>query len=79
MVRVSPDGKQLPDHDFGGRGWGSVVFGHDGSIYLCEYLKGTRPYQGGMMRLLEGGGPEGTAGLEPDPGASDGGHPDHHR
>lgn len=54
VVRVSPDGKQLPNRDFGGRAWGSAVFGQDGSIYLCEYLKGNRPYQGGMMRLLEG-------------------------
>lgn len=54
VVRVGPDGKQLPNHDFGQRGWGSVVFGKDGSVYLCEYLKGSSPYQGGAMRLLEG-------------------------
>ena len=54
VVRVSPDGEQLPRVDFGGRGWGSVCFGHDGSVYLCEYLKGDRPYQGGAMRTLPG-------------------------
>jgi hypothetical protein len=54
VVRVGRDGKQLPNHDFGQRGWGSAVFGPDGSVYLCEYLKGHKPYQGGVMRLLEG-------------------------
>jgi hypothetical protein len=54
VVRVGRDGRQLPRHDFGQRGWGSAVFGEDGSIYLCEYLKGKQPYQGGNMRLLEG-------------------------
>lgn len=54
VVRVGRDGKQLPNHDFGQRGWGSAVFGPDGSVYLCEYLKGKKPYQGGVMRLLEG-------------------------
>jgi hypothetical protein len=54
VVRVGTDGKQLPNHDFGQRGWGSAVFGPDGSVYLCEYLKGNKPYQGGVMRLIEG-------------------------
>lgn len=54
VVRVGPDGKQLPSHDFGDRGWGSVCFGRDDDIYLCEYLKGDKPYQGGDMRCLTG-------------------------
>jgi hypothetical protein len=54
VVRVGRDGRQLPTFDFGQRGWGSAVFGADGSVYLCEYLKGRKPYQGGVMRLLEG-------------------------
>jgi hypothetical protein len=54
VVRVSPDGKQLPAHDFGARGWGNVCFGGNGQIYLGEYLKGDKPYEGGDMRLLEG-------------------------
>ena len=52
VVRVTPDGKQLPNHDFGDRAWGSVCFGADDEIYLCEYLKGNKPYQGGDMRRL---------------------------
>ena len=27
VVRVSPEGHQLPPHDFGQRGWGNVCFG----------------------------------------------------
>lgn len=54
VVRVGRDGCQLPARDFGDRAWGSAVFGRDGSVFLCEYLKGSRPYQRGAMRLLEG-------------------------
>jgi len=54
VVRVSPDGKQLPPHDFGRRGWGSVCHGHDGSIFLTEYLNGDKPYEGGDMPTLPG-------------------------
>ena len=54
VVRVSPSGEQLPAIDFGERAWGSVCFGHDGSVFLCEYLKGNKPYQGGAMRTLPG-------------------------
>lgn len=54
VVRVGPDGRQLPAVDFGDRGWGSVCFPADGSLYLCEYLKGDRPYKGGDMRTLSG-------------------------
>ena len=54
VVRVAPDGTQMPAHDFGQRGWGSVCYGHDGSIFLAEYLNGTKPYEGGDMRTLPG-------------------------
>lgn len=54
VVRVAPTGEQLPAHDFGDRGWGSVCFGHDGSVFLTEYLKGDKPYEGGDMRTLPG-------------------------
>jgi hypothetical protein len=54
VVRVSPDGRQLPAHDFGARGFGNVCFGPDGAIFLGEYLKGDKPYQGGDMRCLPG-------------------------
>lgn len=54
VVRVSPEGRQLEDHDFGNRGWGNVCFGHDGQIYLGEYLNGDKPYEGGDMQTLPG-------------------------
>ena len=54
VVRVGPDGQQLPAADFGDRAWGSVCFAPDRSIYLCEYLKGNKPYAGGDMRRLPG-------------------------
>ncbi len=54
VVRVGPDGRQLPPLDLPDRGWGSVAFGGDGCIYLCEYLCGNKPYEGGDMRLLPG-------------------------
>lgn len=54
VVRVSPEGKQLPPADFGMRPWGNVCFGPDGSIWLGEYLKGDKPYEGGYMRRLPG-------------------------
>ncbi|MAF84590.1 MAG: hypothetical protein QGH93_05135 [Gammaproteobacteria bacterium] len=54
VVRVAPTGEQMPAHDFGDRAWGSVCFGHDGSIFLTEYLHGVTPYQGGDMRTLPG-------------------------
>jgi hypothetical protein len=55
-VRVGTDGRQLDNVDFGNRGWGNVCFGAGGTLYLGEYLKGDKPYQGGDMRLLEGTG-----------------------
>jgi len=54
VIRVAPTGEQMPAHDFGDRGWGTVCFGHDGSVYLTEYLKGDKPYEGGDMRTLPG-------------------------
>jgi hypothetical protein len=54
VVRVAPDGTQLPPVDLGDRAWGSVAFGGDGHVYLCEYLSGSQPYAGGQMRLLPG-------------------------
>lgn len=54
VVRVSPDGQQLPAKDFGNRPWGNVVFPPDGTLVLGEYLKGDKPYAGGLMRRLPG-------------------------
>jgi hypothetical protein len=56
VVRVSPEGRQLPPLDLGDRAWGNVVFPPDGGVVLGEYLKGDRPYEGGQMRLLPGTG-----------------------
>ena len=54
VVRVGTDGRQLPPVDFGDRAWGSVCFPAGGGVFLCEYLKGNRPYSGGDMRRLPG-------------------------
>lgn len=54
VIRVSPEGRQLPPTDFGDRAWGSVCFPDDGGVILCEYLRGNRPYTGGDMRTLPG-------------------------
>lgn len=54
VVRVAPDGTQLPVVDLGDRAWGNAVFPPDGGVVLGEYLKGDRPYQGGDMRTLPG-------------------------
>lgn len=54
VVRVAPDGTQLPAADFGDRAWGNAVFPPGGGVVLGEYLKGDRPYQGGDMRTLAG-------------------------
>ena len=54
VVRVSPEGTQLENINFGERGWGNVCFGKNGDIYLGEYLKGDKPYEGGDMRTLPG-------------------------
>ncbi|MDP6436910.1 MAG: hypothetical protein QF790_06530 [Gammaproteobacteria bacterium] len=54
VVRVSPDGTQLPNHDFGERAWGNVCFGPERQVYLGEYLNGDKPYEGGDMRTLPG-------------------------
>lgn len=56
VVRVSPEGVQLPPLDFGDRPWGNVVFPAGGGLVFGEYLKGDRPYQGGDMRVLPGTG-----------------------
>ena len=54
VIRVDKDGRQLPAHHFADRAWGSVCFDHAGAVYLCEYLKGNKPYEGGDMRRLPG-------------------------
>jgi len=54
IVRVSPDGKQLPNHNFGDRAFSNATFDSQGNIYLGEALVGNTPYPGSFMRRLPG-------------------------
>lgn len=42
VIRVSPEGKQLPDIDFPQRSLSNVNFGPDGSLYFGEHLVGDK-------------------------------------
>ena len=48
VIRVSPDGKQLPNHHFANRAFSNVTFDKDGNIYLGEALVGNTPYPGSL-------------------------------
>ena len=54
VSRVSPDGKQLPNHHFANRAFSNVTFDKDGNIYLGEALVGNTPYPGSYMKRLPG-------------------------
>jgi len=54
VIRVSPDGKQLPNHNFANRAFSNVTFDKDGNIYLGEALVGNTPYPGSFMKRLPG-------------------------
>ena len=54
VVRVSPDGKQMPNHDFGDRAFSNATFDKEGNIYLGECLVGNTPYPGSFMKRLPG-------------------------
>ena len=54
VIRVSPDGKQLPNHHFYNRALSNVTFDKDGNIYLGEALVGNTPYSGSYMKRLPG-------------------------
>jgi len=54
VIRVDRYGRQMPEHTFAHRAFGTVAFGRDGSIYFGETLKGTKPYWGSMMKFLPG-------------------------
>ena len=54
VIRVSPDGKQLPNHHFANRAFSNVTFDKDGNIYLVEALVGNTPYPGSYMKRLPG-------------------------
>ena len=54
VIRVSPDGKQLPNHHFANRAFSNVTFDKNGNIYLGEALVGNTPYPGSYMKRLPG-------------------------
>ena len=54
VVRVSPDGEQLPHHHFANRAFSNVTFDHEGNVYLGEALVGNTPYPGSYMKRLPG-------------------------
>jgi len=54
VVRVSPDGQQMPNHDFGDRAFSNATFDSQGNIYLGECLVGNTPYPGSFMKRLPG-------------------------
>ena len=54
VVRVSSDGKQIPNHDFGDRAFSNATFDKEGNIYLGECLVGNTPYPGSFMKRLPG-------------------------
>ncbi len=54
VVRVSPDGRQMPSHDFGDRAFSNATFDKEGNIYLGECLVGNTPYPGSFMKRLPG-------------------------
>ena len=54
VIRVSPDGKQLPNHHFANRAFSNATFDKDGNIYLGEALVGNTPYPGSYMKRLPG-------------------------
>ena len=54
VIRVSTDGKQLPNHHFANRAFSNVTFDKDGNIYLGEALVGNTPYPGSYMKRLPG-------------------------
>ena len=54
VVRVSPDGVQLPNHHFADRAFSNVTFDSQGHIYLGEGLVGNTPYPGSYLKRLPG-------------------------
>ena len=54
VVRVSPDGVQLPNHHFADRAFSNVTFDSQGHIYLGEGLVGNTPYSGSYLKRLPG-------------------------
>ncbi len=54
VIRVSPDGQQMPNHNFGDRAFSNATFDKEGNIYLGECLVGNTPYPGSFMKRLPG-------------------------
>lgn len=54
VVRVDRFGRQLPTINLVNRAFGTAAFASDGSIYLGETLKGTKPYWGSLMKYIPG-------------------------
>lgn len=54
IIRVDRYGRQLPTINLLNRAFGAGAFGSDGSIYLGETLKGTKPYWGSLMKFMPG-------------------------
>lgn len=54
VIRVDRYGRQMPMRQLAERAFGSAAFASDGSIYLGETLKGTKPYWGSLMKFIPG-------------------------
>lgn len=54
VLRVDRYARQMPTCHLLGRAFGSAAFAEDGSIYLGETLKGTKPYWGSLMKYIPG-------------------------
>lgn len=54
IIRVDRYGRQLPTINLLNRAFGAGAFASDGSIYLGETLKGTKPYWGSLMKFIPG-------------------------
>ena len=63
VVRVSPDGKQIPNYHFADRAFSNVTFDRDGNIYLGEALVGNTPYPGSFMKRMPGSDLLGNANI----------------
>ena len=54
VIRVSPDGIQLPNHHFADRAFSNATFDSQGNIYFGEGLVGNTPYPGSYLKRLPG-------------------------
>ena len=54
VIRVAPDGTQLPNHHFADRAFSNATFDSQGNIYFGEGLVGNTPYPGSYLKRLPG-------------------------